>query len=429
MSQLHPETEAGLPPKSNRPLTWNGPLFDSPLLDVEQPVVDLSAERSDLLRRFREDGYLRLDGWLDSAEFPETQPSGGLVQRIVASYPWLFDPTTEFDASPRIISHLELDKNRRQDAWAVVPAVRELACLEPILDLLRDLYGREPIPFQTLNFLRGTQQSLHSDGFHFSSIPRGFLCGVWVALQDVTEDNGPLMYVPGSQRWPWVELSDLRRWAAHDGTVLGPNYNVYEAYVREVVRRSARPVERLTCPKGTVLIWSGNLLHGGAPILNPKSTRMSQVTHYYFEDCLFYAPVHSDAAIGEFELRDVYDIRSEQLVPHRLSGEALERIDVGYEGCELFRLRRAGRDRKEDAADPILKLQARIAQLSDDRDRLAIERGNLAVDVQGFQAERSRNLGHAEGLLAELERIRSRPSYRILGAIKRAIGRGAKPQH
>ena len=28
------------------------------------------------------------------------------------------------------------------------------------------------------------------------------MCGVWVALEDITEDNGPLHYYPGSHRLP-----------------------------------------------------------------------------------------------------------------------------------------------------------------------------------------------------------------------------------
>ena len=27
------------------------------------------------------------------------------------------------------------------------------------------------------------------------------MCGVWVALEEVTPDNGPLCYYPGSHRW------------------------------------------------------------------------------------------------------------------------------------------------------------------------------------------------------------------------------------
>ena len=35
-------------------------------------------------------------------------------------------------------------------------------------------------------------------------------------------------------------------------------------------------------------------------VRDPESTRLSQVTHYYFEDCVYYKPVHSDTALGEY---------------------------------------------------------------------------------------------------------------------------------
>ena len=95
--------------------------------------------------------------------------------------------------------------NRIQDAWTESEAVRSLAVAPKVLSLLETLYGKRPIPFQTLNFLRGSQQQTHSDSFHFHSFPKHYMCGVWVALEDLTEDNGPLHYYPGSHLLPDYE--------------------------------------------------------------------------------------------------------------------------------------------------------------------------------------------------------------------------------
>src|SRR6185295_7491231 len=71
------------------------------------------------------------------------------------------------------------------------------------------LYGRNPFPFQTLNFLRGSQQRVHSDTIHFNSKPARFMCGAWAALEDITPENGPLFYYPGSHKLPEYTYHDI----------------------------------------------------------------------------------------------------------------------------------------------------------------------------------------------------------------------------
>ena len=98
---------------------------------------------------------------------------------------------------------------RIADGWESIAGIRDLACFSEILSLLEVIYGRPPIPMQTLNFGRGTEQRAHSDNVHFSSVPAGYMCGVWIALEDIDEDNGPLEYYPGSHRLPAFDLSHL----------------------------------------------------------------------------------------------------------------------------------------------------------------------------------------------------------------------------
>src|SRR5262249_31126765 len=91
---------------------------------------------------------------------------------------------------------------RVQDAWSFDKDVYSIAVNAKIIDILSKIYGRKAWPFQSLNFPVGSQQHYHSDSVHFSSIPERFMCGVWVALEDVNEDAGPLEYYPGSHKWP-----------------------------------------------------------------------------------------------------------------------------------------------------------------------------------------------------------------------------------
>jgi hypothetical protein len=183
---------------------------------------------------------------------------------------------------------------RLQDGWNQCAAVRELALHPVVLELLRALYGRIPFCFQTLNFPVGSQQHVHSDAVHFHSYPHGFMCGVWMALEDVQVDAGPLVYYPGSHRLPY-------RSAETEGLtpeeVAGEPHpqRLFEPIWRQEIRQQGFQARTYLPRQGEVLVWHANLLHGGMPVKNRQRTRWSQVNHFFFSDCLYTTPMHSFA--------------------------------------------------------------------------------------------------------------------------------------
>ena len=309
-------------PQSFEPSQLGIPWTDSPLFEAQLARMDVSEERREHARRFREDGYLVLEGWIDEA----------LVDAIVEDSKTFYDIDAKYDdLPPQVVRLLKQGLGlphacRVQDAWWVSKAVRELAGHPRILDLLHFLYQRRPIPFQTLNFPIGSEQELHADTIHFDSLPSGFMCGVWVALQDIGPNDGPVVYYPGSHRLPVVRLEHLDRWAEDATVAAGDNYDRFAAYIQHAAESG--PFERkvLEIAKGTVLIWAANLIHGGSPIRTPGASRHSQVTHYFFEDCAYLAPILSNVAIGELFVRDVWDLHRECHVPQRIGGRTLKPI-------------------------------------------------------------------------------------------------------
>lgn len=175
----------------------------------------LPADEEELVRRYARDGYLVLDD-LGLGDFD------AVTERILADVEPLHDGGAY---------------NRIRDAWTVSEEVHRLATADRILHILRTLYERRPIPFQTLNFWRGSQQATHSDAWHFHCFPRHMMCGVWVALEDTDERNGALHYYPGSHLLREVESVDL---AARENLEAS-----YTAYVRQVIEahelEKARP--------------------------------------------------------------------------------------------------------------------------------------------------------------------------------------------
>jgi hypothetical protein len=232
-------------------------------------------------------------------------------------------PDPEFEErAEKIKQDLRHVERRLQDGWKTQADVKALAVNETILKLLSTLYGRKAIPFQTLNFPVGTQQHFHSDAVHFSSIPERFMCGVWIALEDIHADAGPLEYFPGTHRWPIYTYEHI-----------GGNYepgqrasqDLFHQAWRELLEVSGITRETFLAKKGDALIWCANLLHGGAPQLDPARSRWSQVTHYYFEDCAYYTPMLSEPFRGTITFREIEDIATGKLVPNMSNGAVISR--------------------------------------------------------------------------------------------------------
>ncbi len=245
----------------------------------------------------------------------------------------------------RLAQHFDADgAGRVQDAWQNDPAVRAIATHPAVIGVLRMLYDREPYPFQTLNFLSGTEQRTHSDTIHFSSLPSGFMCGVWMALEDVSLRQGPLHYFPGSQLLPEFDYEHLgvpavegeQNW---DNPNTRASYAVYEDRIDALARENGFRREELDIKRGTFLIWSANLLHGGSPRDDRTLTRKSQVTHYYFADAVPFTPMFSRRSEGA--LRRAARARH----PHRPLGRAVARR---HAGGVSGRRRRAARDPPRD---------------------------------------------------------------------------------
>ena len=227
--------------------------------------------------------------------------------------------TRRYDASAwqafRQGQHADL---RLRDAWRYEPNVRSIASNPVVIELLSKLYGARAWPFQTLNFPVGTQQTVHSDAVHFNSVPERFMCGVWVALEDVTLENGPLFYYPGSHRWPIYTNEHIGRCMA---TLPGrPTQAEYEPLWQALVEANGAECHQFLAKKGQALIWAANLLHGGSLQLDRQATRWSQVTHYFFEDCAWYTPLFSDPFYGEIHFRELTNIRTGQIMQPGYAG-------------------------------------------------------------------------------------------------------------
>ncbi len=167
-----------------------------------------------------------------------------------------------------------------------------------LLDVLAFIMGRKIVPFQTINFIEGSEQRAHSDSIHMTTEPPGHLIAAWTALEDCHEGNGPLFYYPGSHRLPYITCQDYD--SGNTALALGNHSNRrYEDKIGEVVSQHDFKKEKFLARKGDVLIWHANLLHGGSPIEQKGATRKSMVAHYFCEGVICYHEISQRPALIE----------------------------------------------------------------------------------------------------------------------------------
>ena len=268
------------------------PLIESPFFDEIAASHDFTEHELKIATDLNQNGFAILPGFFSEIERQAMQ--------IRADLQPVFDDVAPVQAHS---NHVPEVKSRIQDAFKVSKTVHEIACDPRMLELLTKLYGRDAFAFQTLNFRYGSQQATHSDAVHFHSVPERFMCGVWAALEDVTPKNGPLSYFSGSHKLPIYEPRQVG--FTPSDTV---QQTAYEPLWNKLIEKNGFAKSIFQAKAGDALIWSANILHGGEPILREGATRWSQVTHYFFEGCGYYTPMHSDLFEGSVRRRQPADI-------------------------------------------------------------------------------------------------------------------------
>jgi ectoine hydroxylase-related dioxygenase (phytanoyl-CoA dioxygenase family) len=284
-------------------ISCNLPCIESPFFEKILESKQLSVEYKEIAKYYNENGYAVLKN-----HFTEEQ-----ADRLVVD---IFNKGFNGDGK-----EIAVDENRIQDLWKVSEISKDIATDQRILDLLKVLYDRNPIPFQTLNFKKGSTQAAHSDSIHFSSFPEKYMCGIWVALEDVDETNGPLFYYPKSHKLPEIKFQHVRKTSSY---ATWKNYSEYERYMEEYVKVINPNKFTFKAKKGDVLIWSSNVIHGGSKIIDENRTRLSQVTHVFFENCIYYSPLYSNQITGEYAIKNnLINMLDGKSVNQNYNGESL----------------------------------------------------------------------------------------------------------
>lgn len=147
------------------------------------------------------------------------------------------------------------------------PRLHALCWHPKLIDMLTRLMGEPPALYANQALLKpphiGSEKPWHQDLAYFNLDPQKTLvCGVWIALDEATAENGCMHVIPGSHReGPHVHFR-VRDWQLCDKDV-----------------QSARDV-MVTLKPGGLMLFHGLIHHGSPPNLSDQTRRALQF-HYY----------------------------------------------------------------------------------------------------------------------------------------------------
>lgn len=260
------------------------PWFDKPdaleIIEAWEARNEITRDEAEALRHFVEKGYIVLPGCVDEP----------LLIRVDAAID---------DAIATKLQGYEIGSSQRiERLHEIYPSVRKLWLYPAVMRMLRLVFREKVLPCQTLTYVFGSQQDAHQDTIHLTPFPAGYMCGVWVALEDVWPDSGELEVYSGSHRLPRIYMESAgcpkvtEDWQEFGEKVVTRWKDMCRGYEKVIYRPK----------RGDVLIWHENLMHAGSVRRDLSLSRRSIVSHCFADGALVF--YDSTGLIGYTEPRE-----------------------------------------------------------------------------------------------------------------------------
>lgn len=232
-----------------------------------------------MTQNFDTDGYLHLPAFFDESELAKLDAFDRL---------WSMRPPAltvdDLSTGERMLlkdapAQLRQRPYKLNDLYLESVSFRATFAQPRLAQLLQSLL-QKPGPLAIINTLhveRGTEQEFHNDRLYLPGRAPGNMIAVWVALEDVHLDAGPLLYYPGSHLIP--EPHPLSTMPVSER--VSRTDEIMDYYMREIEARGLRRHDNSYMKRGDVFVWNENLIHSGAPINSLALTRKSIVTHLW----------------------------------------------------------------------------------------------------------------------------------------------------
>jgi hypothetical protein len=285
--------------ENGAPLVREG-LVDSGWFDIDNPALAPWFERPDALDHL---ASLRRSGAVDAREEPALRQfvtqgyailpvriEGALLDKVARELDDVVE--TKFDG------YVAGSSQRVHNVHRSYPGMREIWTHPDVTRYLTHIFGVPPRACQTLTYIFGSQQGAHQDTIHLTPFPAGYMCGVWVALEDVRPESGELEVYAGSHRLPSVYMkgSGCAKVTDNDWSEFG---DTIAARWREMLAVGGFEKVTYRPERGSILIWHANLMHAGGVRIDKALSRRSVVSHYFADGAIaFY---DSTGLVGHME--------------------------------------------------------------------------------------------------------------------------------
>ncbi|GCE21826.1 phytanoyl-CoA dioxygenase family protein [Dictyobacter kobayashii] len=232
---------------------------------------------------FREQGFLIVPNLVPLDDVQEMNEHMDHILTGTEHFPGVPPPPADWDPDKKISYYLRVHMLHR-----VLP-IHERFLLHPrVLDVLEALIGPDVLALQSMLFFKNPGQpgqGYHQDSYYIPTFP-DTLCGAWLALDRVDEENGCLWMTVGSQNEPVYpdsdgqsengqrELSDIE--PIYNASNTDENVNgltrVARKYVGKEIKAEVNP--------GDVVFFGGHILHRSHANRSKDRSRRAFVGHY-----------------------------------------------------------------------------------------------------------------------------------------------------
>lgn len=237
---------------------------------------ELSEEEAQKLEQFAEQGFLTFQ--LEGCEELFEQALQD-VDRI-----WKERPVDlAYAYTGEVASMADADERRERRPLCRILDLHSHSCaagelyLHPQIFAWTDrIFGQPSAAYQSVFFEWGSRLPLHRDAAYIPLTPAAHLLGVWIALEDVHPDSGPLAYIPRSHRLPYFEFEPGRiAIRPHEENYFAAHkFNMAQCVDQGLAEQLFR------ARRGQVLIWHASLIHGGSRPADSRRSRRSLVVHF-----------------------------------------------------------------------------------------------------------------------------------------------------